>query len=63
MTAIQTNTGSQYLRNGRAFGTPNKIGFALARQLECNSFAKRRRFWHRNPPLEIFYDETCSEQM
>jgi hypothetical protein len=62
MTAIQTSTGSQYLRNGRVFGTPNKIEFARVRQLECNSFAKPRRFWHRNAPLGIFYDETFSEQ-
>jgi len=54
MTAIQTGTGSQYLRNGQAFGTPNKIGFARVRQLECNSFAKPRHFWHRNAPLGIF---------
>jgi hypothetical protein len=36
ITAIQTSGNSQYLQNSRAFGTPNKIGFGVVGQLECN---------------------------
>jgi hypothetical protein len=36
ITAIHANSGSQYLKNVRAFGTPDKIGFSPAEQSECN---------------------------
>jgi hypothetical protein len=35
-TVIHANGGSQYLKNMRTFGTPNKIGFSPVEQSECN---------------------------
>ena len=51
ITAIQTNTGSEYLRNHRVFGTPNKIGFVPLRQLDCNCICQAVSLLAQKYPL------------
>jgi hypothetical protein len=36
ITVIHASNGSQYLKNVRMFGTPNKIGFGVSGQSECD---------------------------
>ena len=47
ISAIQANTGSQYLRNRRKLSTANQNRIRARGNQNMIGFAKRRRIWHR----------------